>query len=198
MPRRKPLLRRCETAGSDSFKHHSYHITVRGLNKLFRKNIKKADPPLAFCLQFFHSELAVFIDHFHFHELAEPQDLIKVKLNMIDEIDLSLFVYNLQYAKLQGQDLFQGGIRLMFIKDYRRFLGTSQIIPMVLNQGMLDIPFSEFKTAMRNVEISVYLVIKTFEHRGQGLQTGFDFPEIVDHRFEFNIGDVHSSMRKPE
>jgi hypothetical protein len=30
------------------------------------------------------------------------------------------------------------------------------------------------------------------------LQTGFDFPEIVDHRFEFNIGDVHSSMRKPE
>jgi hypothetical protein len=29
------------------------------------------------------------------------------------------------------------------------------------------------------------------------LQTGFDFPEIVDPRFEFNIGDVHSSMFKP-
>jgi hypothetical protein len=62
---------------------------------------------------------------------------------------------------------------------------------------VLDIPFSEFKTAMRNVEISVYLVIKTLEDRGKGLQTGFDFPEIVDPRFEFNIGDVHSSMFKP-
>jgi hypothetical protein len=85
----------------------------------------------------------------------------------------------------------------MFIKDYRRFLGTSQIIPMVLNQGVLDIPFSEFKPTVGNLKISVYLVIKTLEDRGKGLQTGFDFLKITDPRFEFNIGDVHSSMFKP-
>lgn len=52
----------------------------------------------AILLQLFDTDLAGTINGFHFHKSAQARHLIKMKLDMPDKIDPSLFFHNYFYA----------------------------------------------------------------------------------------------------
>jgi hypothetical protein len=102
-------------------------------------------------------------EHLDLHELPEPLDPIDMELRVPDKIDLALFFDHGQDAESFRQNLFQRRTVGTFIKDRVAAFGIFLIHALIINEGILDIPFAKLESSFGNTEIGIELAVETFK-----------------------------------
>jgi hypothetical protein len=88
-----------------------------------------------------------------------------MELYISDEIDLAFFVDLHQTPETFLQEFFKRGVFDAGVENRVAFLGVFLVRALVVNEGILDIPFAQFQPTNWNAKICIDLAIKTFEDR---------------------------------
>jgi hypothetical protein len=135
-------------------------------------------------------------ENFDFHKISEAFDAIDMELGILNKIDLTLFIDHGQDTEGNGQEFFKRGFFLAGEKRGIALFGFFLIGALVIDKGVLDIPFTKLQPAGGTVEIRVDLAIQALNRRAPGEKDLPDATRIGTPCLDLKTQRTHEGLRK--